>query len=175
MRTLKKLLPVTGLALVLATGFVTGCQHSAAASGQDGLAQTPAPFASPPVLAGTPDIATLVARVRPSVVNITTIHEVKVSEGSSPFFGFPDVPGLGNMLPFFHPQGPDRHNRGGEGDEGDQVLKQQALGSGFLVDAQGHVVTNAHVIDDADVVKVRLADDREFRAKVIGKDKRLDV
>ena len=177
MRNLKKILPVTGLALVLATGsvgFVTACQHSAAASAQDGLAQTPAPFATPPVLAGTPDIATLVAKVRPAVVNITTIHEVKMSEGSSPFFGFPDVPGLGNMLPF-HPQGPDRRNRGGEGDEGDQVLKQQALGSGFLVDAQGHVVTNAHVIDDADVVKVRLADDREFRAKVIGKDKRLDV
>jgi serine protease Do len=54
-------------------------------------------------------------------------------------------------------------------------VKQQALGSGFLIDAQGHVVTNAHVIDDADIVKVKLADDREYRAKVVGKDQRLDV
>jgi serine protease Do len=176
MRTLRKILPATGLALVLGTGFVTGCQHSAAASAPDGLAQTPAPFATPPVLAGTPDVATLVAKVRPAVVNITTVHEVRVSEGAGPFFGFPDMPELKNVFPFFHQQGPDRRNRGErEGDDGDQVMKQQALGSGFLVDAQGHVVTNAHVIDDADVVKVRLADDREFRAKVIGKDKRLDV
>jgi serine protease Do len=174
MRTFRKLIPVTGLALVLATG----CQHSAAASAPGSVAQTPAPFATPPVLAGTPDIATLVSKVRPSVVNITTIHEVKVSENQ---FGFPDMPELKNLFPFFrqfHEQGPEgSHPHDGEqgGDDGDQVMKQQALGSGFIVDARGHVVTNAHVVDDADIVKVKLADDREFRAKVVGKDQRLDV
>src|SRR5208282_2230045 len=44
-----------------------------------------------------------------------------------------------------------------------------------LIDKQGHVVTNAHVIDDADVVKVKLTDDREYTAKVIGKDTRMDL
>ncbi len=63
----------------------------------------------------------------------------------------------------------------GSGDRGGQTLKQQALGSGFIVDVEGHVVTNAHVIDEADTVKVKLSDDREYRAKVIGKDDRLDV
>jgi serine protease Do len=173
MRTLRKLIPVTALGLVLATG---GCQHSAAASAPQGIAQTPPPFASPPVLAGTPDIATLVAKVRPSVVNITTIHEVKMSQGEP---GFPDMPELRNLFPFFHQggEGPEGRvrPRGNDEGEGDQVMKQQALGSGFIVDGQGHVVTNAHVIDDADLVKVKLADDREFRAKVVGKDKRLDV
>jgi serine protease Do len=78
------------------------------------------------------------------------------------------------MFPFFqwrHPGGPGGSGQG----EGDDVLKQQALGSGFLVDDRGHVATNAHVVEGADEVKVKLSDDREFRAKVIGKDPRLDV
>ncbi len=58
---------------------------------------------------------------------------------------------------------------------GEETAKQQALGSGFVVDAQGHVVTNAHVVNEADVVKVKLSDDREYQAKVVGKDERLDV
>ncbi len=121
------------------------------------LPATPAPFATPPLLAGTPDVAALVAKIKPSVVNITTIHELRApqAEGNFPFG--------------FEPFGPGR--RGG----GDQVLKRQALGSGFIVDPNGHVVTNAHVIDDANQVKVKLADEREFSAKVIGRDKRLDL
>jgi serine protease Do len=158
---LRKLIP--GALIVLAAG--TGCQHHAAAAPPETIGQAPAPFATPPVLAGTPDIATLVAKVRPAVVNITTVHEVHMPRG--------DFPGFGDLFPFFR-QGPGGRHPGGEGD-GDPTMKQQALGSGFLVDGQGHVVTNAHVVDDADVVKVRLADDREYRANVVGKDDRLDV
>ncbi len=157
---LRKLIPIPVLGLALAAG--AGCQHAVAAP-QDPVA--PAPFATPPVLAGTPDIATLAARVRPAVVNITTVHEVHMPRG--------EFPGFGDVFPFFH-QGPSGRRPGSEGD-GDPTMKQQALGSGFLVDAQGHVVTNAHVVDDADVVKVKLADDREYRANVVGKDDRLDV
>jgi serine protease Do len=163
----RKLIPPTILALC----FAPGCQHAAAADPPTSAISTPqtaAPFATPPVLAGTPDIATLVAKVRPSVVNITTVQEVKMPRGD---FG---MPGFEDLFPFFRQQPPGmgpRTRRGG----GDEVMKQQALGSGFLVDEQGHVVTNTHVIDDADTVKVRLADDREFRAKVVGKDERLDV
>jgi serine protease Do len=160
----RKLIPPTFLAL----SFATGCQHAAAADPPSAAPQTAAPFATPPVLPGTPDIATLVAKVRPSVVNITTVQEVKMPRGDL------GMPGFEDLFPFFRQQpgmGP-RQRRGGGSEE---VMKQQALGSGFLVDEQGHVVTNAHVIDDADTVKVRLADDREFRAKVVGKDDRLDV
>jgi serine protease Do len=167
----RKLIPVAVVVFAAGAGIAsgTGCQHAARAS-QESPPQTPAPFATPPVLPGTPDIATLAARVRPAVVNITTVHEVHMRQGGG--FG---LPGFGDMLPFFRQgpgQGQGRHFGGGNEDE---VMKQQALGSGFLIDDQGHVVTNAHVIDDADVVKVKLADDREFRAKVVGKDDRLDV
>jgi serine protease Do len=155
------------LAVLAALSLGTGCQHAASASAPtDGTPQTPAPFATPPVLTGTPDIATLVAKVKPSVVNITAVQERRVSRG--------ETPDLGQLFPFMNqgqPPGARRHHGSG----GDAVSKQQALGSGFLVDAQGHVVTNAHVVEGADAVKVRLADDREFKAKVVGKDERLDV
>jgi serine protease Do len=159
-------------AAVLALAFGSGCQHSAAAAmPPETSPQLPAPFATPPVLPGTPDVATLVAKVRPSVVNITTVQQVHVPRGD---FGFPD---LGQLFPFFGDGRPGGRHRGGGGGEGggDEVMKQRALGSGFIIDADGHVVTNAHVIDEADEVKVRLSDDREFRAKVVGKDDRLDV
>ena len=164
-------------AAILALSVTSGCQqHAASAADPPALGatapQASAPFATPPVLAGTPDIATLAAKVKPSVVNITTVQDVKVPRGE---FGFPDMggfPGMGDLFPFFRrsPNGSPHHGEGGDG-----VMKQQALGSGFLIDEQGHVMTNAHVIDDADTVKVKLADDREYRAKVVGKDTKLDV
>ncbi len=161
--------PILPLALLAALCLGTGCQHSASASAPtDGTPQTPAPFATPPVLTGTPDIATLVAKVKPSVVNITTVQERRVTRGEMPDLG-QLFPGLNQGQP---PPGGHRFHGGGGGDG---VTKQQALGSGFLVDAQGHVVTNAHVVEGADAVKVRLADDREFKARVVGKDERLDV
>ena len=120
------------------------------------------------MLTGTPDVATLVARVKPSVVNITAIHEAKhVGRRHSMARG-----GLGELRRFFDPW--NRMGPGGPGG-GEGRMQEQALGSGFLVDGQGHVVTNAHVIADANVVKVKLADEREFRATVIGTDERLDV
>jgi serine protease Do len=165
----KAILALTsGLAVALA---IAGCQHGlahAASSSAEPAPTSAAPFTTPPVLAGTPDVATLVARVRPAVVNITTTHERRgepnVSfDGQSPF----DLGPFGQLLP-----GMRRHPPMGDGDEG---MKQRALGSGFIIDSQGHVVTNAHVVDGADEVKVKLADDREFSAKVKGKDTRLDI
>jgi len=150
------------LFLSLILGIATGCHYGVAEAGPPASAgNTPAPFATPPVLPGTPDVATLVAKVTPAVVNITTIHDVRVpqSEFESPFG--------------FDPFGmfPQSSRRGG----GDQVYRQRALGSGFLVDGVGHVITNAHVVEDADSVRVKLSDDREFDAKVKGRDPRLDL
>lgn len=147
-----------GVLLVLATG----CQRTATPEPLPGettqAATAAAPFATPPVLPGTPDVATLVARVQPSVVNITTEHEVKIQQqGDNPFGWF-----FGQ-----NPRAPrDPSGRG---------MKQSSLGTGILVDDAGHVVTNAHVIEGADSVRVKLADEREFKAKVVGRDPKLDI
>ena len=54
-------------------------------------------------------------------------------------------------------------------------LRQNSVGSGFIVSADGYILTNAHVVDNADEVIVKLTDKREFKAKVVGADKRSDV
>jgi serine protease Do len=113
------------------------------------ITSAPAPFTTPPVLAGTPDVAALVAKVKPAVVNITVTQELRVR---------PEDP----FAPFFHR-------------DPDPVFKRQGAGSGFIIDARGFVVTNAHVVERADKVRVKLADDREFDAKVKGRDPRLDL
>ena len=113
----------------------------AAAVAPTALTGTPAPFAAAPLLPGTVDVATLAARVKPSVVNITTVHV-----GTKPT-------GFGDAAPY----------------------AARALGSGFIVDPRGLVVTNAHVVEGADRVRVKLADEREFEAKVKGRDARLDL
>src|ERR1022692_3785218 len=86
----------SGLAAALA---IAGCQHGlahASGSATEPAPTAPAPFSTPPVLAGTPDVATLVARVRPAVVNITTTQERK--GGPNVSFDVPFDP-FGGMLP----------------------------------------------------------------------------
>jgi serine protease Do len=142
------------------TGFKDSPPQNADAAVGLVSASSAAPFASPPMQNGMPDIATLVAKVNASVVNITTVHEIRRPSLDSEFpFDF-----FGPMVP------PGMRPRGG-----DNVLKQRALGSGFIIDTEGHVVTNAHVAEQAEEVKVRLADEREVDAKVVGRDTRLDL
>jgi serine protease Do len=112
-----------------------------------------------------PDVATLAAKVRPMVVNVTTTHTVRAREMFDPFSFFDTIPGRG---------GNGRRQPSARAPE-ERVLRHQALGSGFIIDVAGHVVTNAHVVESADQVKVKLADDREFDAKVLGRDPRLDI
>ncbi len=109
--------------------------------------------------------ADLVAKVKPAVVNISTISTVKIP--GSPFRHFfgPDEGG-GPFGDFFHRF---------FGDVPDQELKQQSLGSGFIIDKDGYIITNNHVVDGADDIKVKLADGREYKAKVIGRDQKTDL
>lgn len=161
------------LSLVLTFAAAAGCHPrfkdgptlaaTAAPGATAGTGSAIAPFSSPPLLPGTPDIAGLVEKVNPTVVNITTIHEIRQP---SPGFNWPFDFFRGPMDPRGLPRQAPR---------GDNVIKQRALGSGFIVDGDGHVVTNAHVVENADHVRVRLADEREIDATVVGRDKKLDL
>ncbi len=101
------------------------------------------------------------------MVNIRT---VKIMKGGSPvfrhFFGSP----YGNKRnPFDEFFGPFR------GDSPQRDFKQRSLGSGFIIDKQGYIVTNNHVIEDADQIKVILSDDKEFDAELVGRDSKTDL
>jgi serine protease Do len=164
MKTTRRQRQFGAILLAGAVGIGAGCQRHLAEAAGPVTAAPQAPFASPPLLAGTPDVATLVARIAPAVVNITTIHEIRGGRSEEFPFGF-------DPFGMFPPSG--RRGRPGQG--GDSVRRQKALGSGFIVDPRGYVVTNAHVVEEADSVRVRLFDEREFDAKVKGRDARLDL
>lgn len=107
--------------------------------------------------AGLPDFTDLVEKQGPAVVNIsTTQHDIQ---------SFPGLPEGDPFFEFFRRFGP----------QVPQERESHSLGSGFILSSDGYIMTNAHVVDHADKITVRLTDKREFTAKVIGADKRTDV
>ena len=120
-----------------------------------------------------PDFTDLVDQVGPSVVNIRTVEKVVQRGGNGEmdeemqeffrrFFGQP--------LPGVPRQGP-RQNR----PQPQEEERPRGVGSGFILTPDGYVMTNAHVVEDASEVLVTLPDKREFKAKIVGADKRTDV
>jgi serine protease Do len=135
-----------------------------AAAGVFAVLWAPVSIAAPP----PEGYADLVEKVSPSVVTITTTQKVSDDQ----------VAGLDQMFPpgspfeeffkrFGTPQGP-------QGPKG-RAEPMRALGSGFVVDPSGYIVTNFHVVDGADSIKVKLGKDGEYDAKVIGSDKETDL
>ena len=118
-----------------------------------------------------PDFTELVEKQGASVVNISTVQTVHgAPQGMSPF---PNLPEDDPFYEFFRRFAPPGGPGGGQG--GGQDYKTQSLGSGFIVSADGYILTNAHVVNEADEVIVKLTDKREFKAKIIGADRRADV
>lgn len=119
---------------------------------------------------GLPDFTVLAENHGAEVVNISVIQNVS-SRGQSPFQGFPEDE---QMLEFFKRFGIPMPGIPG-GEENAPDLKNKSLGSGFIISEDGYILTNAHVVNGADEVIVKLSDQREFKAKIIGADKRTDV
>ncbi len=113
-----------------------------------------------------PDFTELVEKQGPAVVNISTTQTVREHPA------IPQIPDLNEDDPFYEffrrfvPRNP-----GGSPHE----FSNRSLGSGFIISADGYILTNAHVVEGADEINVRLIDKREFKAKPIGSDKRTDV
>lgn len=129
-------------------------------------------------VAGLPDFTDMVEKTGPAVVNIRTTERIRPGQRGG-------MPGADDeeMQEFFRrffgvpmprqPQ-PERAPRGRAPQQQEEVVPR-GVGSGFIISADGFIMTNAHVIDGADDVYVMLTDKREFKAKVIGADKRTDV
>ncbi len=114
---------------------------------------------------GLPDFVNLAKKVKPIVVNISTT-QVSEGRGSQQEFGSP----FGEEDPFN-----DFWRRffGGPVPRGPQ--RQRSLGSGFIIDGDGSILTNNHVVENATKIVVKLSDDQEYEAKVIGRDQKTDI
>ena len=149
-------------ALVAAAPVACTAQQSPAET-RAVAAQAVTPEAPSPLVTGLPDFTALVERVGPAVVNISAETAPRRADPSQQQL----PPGLEDFLRRFGmpfpgvPEGP----RGGG----------VSLGSGFVISADGYVLTNHHVIAGADTVKVTLSDRRELEAEVIGSDEQYDV
>ena len=132
------------------------------------VAQAAAPTVAAAV-AGLPDFADMVDKVGPAVVNIRTTERVRQGQGQ----GQGDEEMQEFLRRFFGGQMAPRGRRGMPQQEEQEV--QRGVGSGFIISDDGYVLTNAHVVEGADEVTVTLTDRREFKAKVLGADRRTDV
>ncbi|SAI69315.1 serine protease [Bordetella ansorpii] len=146
---------------LLAAGAIGGAGTTALLATTPAHAQAQAQ--APVNTVAPPNFAQITRQYGPAVVNISITGSTKVSDQDDPFaqfFGqFPGFPGGGRMMP-----------RGGQ-----REVPIRGEGSGFIISADGTILTNAHVVKDAKEVTVKLTDRREFRAKVLGSDPQTDV
>ncbi len=163
------------VAAALSVGYVAGTRHAdpQIIPAAQAAALMPAEAAAK---TGIPDFSGLVETYGPAVVNISAKHVVKQTAHRSmqqlpvdpddPFYQF---------FKRFYGQFPGSNGGDNGGAGGQDDVPSASLGSGFIVSNDGYILTNAHVVDGANVVTVKLTDKREFRAKVVGTDKQSDV
>ena len=151
--------------IVLAAALLTACtpQASTAAPAPASAAAEAPSTPATPLVRGLPDFATLVEQVGPAVVNVTVVEKRQRNPMSGSGNPFSDNDPFSDFFRQFQNQQPR------------DLPPEEGVGSGFIVSADGYILTNRHVVDNATRVTVRLTDRREFQAKVIGSDDKSDV
>ena len=161
----RKNIKIVLIALLLA-GAVAGFGYGMAATAKTGEAQaaaTAAVYAGSPMVPG--NFSDLAEKVRTGVVNIQVSKKVK-NAGFERFGGNP----FGDQNPFGEFFGPF-----GRFGKNTPERRQQGVGSGFIMSREGYILTNNHVVEDADQIKVKLAGGKEFDGKIVGRDPKTDL
>src|SRR5499425_3570086 len=153
------LIGVSLISLLAGVGVSEVIEHSSPHGGSVQAAEVK----SPAGVQSLPDFAALAKKLGPAVVNVATTQMRKTAQqGPSPFG---DDDSLDQFWQRFFggrlPRGPQQ--------------RQKGLGSGFIIDRDGTIVTNYHVVDDAEKITVTLSDGRSFDGKVLGKDQKTDI
>ncbi|MGC1459388.1 MAG: Do family serine endopeptidase [Steroidobacteraceae bacterium] len=167
---------IVSVGAAVAFAAIAGLSAAGAAGTSTPVAIAAPTKAEPIPFIGAPNYRAIVAANRAAVVGITT--ESKASDLSDDNDG--DDQGQGNVAPGWGDGGNGRDNPffrffGNPNMPQQNQAPVRALGSGFIVSPNGVILTNAHVVDGANTVTVTLADHREYKAKVLGKDKATDV
>ncbi|MEN6586919.1 MAG: trypsin-like peptidase domain-containing protein, partial [Sulfuricella sp.] len=153
-----------------AVGAYAHFESPGAGQAQAAMFAQPAPVAAPvsnvAAPSGVVDFSGIVERYGPAVVNISVSSQARVNDVAN---GMPNLDPNDPFYDFFRRFGPHFPNLPRNG----QIMRGE--GSGFIVNSDGVILTNAHVVDGAQEVTVKLTDRREFKAKVIGKDKQSDI
>lgn len=156
-----------GLGLFTATGlFMTVAANKPQPGGPSSSGPIPESVTAPAEQLGKA-FAAVAAHVKPAVVSV---YSEKTVRFRSPDFEFPFGDDFfnqffGEQFRFHHPRGQQKEFN----------VPQRGMGTGMLLDRQGHVLTNYHVVQDVDEIKVQLADKRTFAAKILGADQKTDV
>ena len=156
-----------GAAALIAGGYWAGAanfpsSHAAAAAP---AAQVAPQVASPAAVQTLPDFTTIVEGNKAAVVNITSTMKAKASEDEDESAGMDENDPFYEFFRRFQGRIPQQQ----------QPQPRQGMGSGFIVEPGGVILTNAHVVEGADEVRVRLSDRREFKGKVLGVDHQSDI
>src|SRR6266581_7058901 len=163
----------------LSVGILIGTVISYGVKGKEGQKADATPLSLPSPQQMSNAFSQIAKQLEPSVVNInteSTIKNVRKRRGQNP--DDDDSGGGGGMDDFFNHFFGGPGGQAGPGGPGDGAIRERSLGSGVIVDSKGYIVTNRHVVEKADRIRVRFQDDApgvQHDAKVIGTDQETDL